>query len=64
VLLGASMSKVQPEKPLLENIDPEKREFISKLIHTSTYVAPLVASFSMASVTVAEAQNVNGSLPK
>jgi len=47
--------------PLLDNVDPEKREFIGKLIGTGAFVAPLVASFSMANVVNAEAQPVNSS---
>jgi hypothetical protein len=57
------MSKPQPDKPLLDNVDPEKREFIGKLIGTGAFVAPLVASFSMANVVNAEAAPINGSLP-
>ena len=57
------MSKVQPEKPLLDNVDPKKREFIGKLIGTGAFVAPLVASFSMANIVNAEAQVLNGSKP-
>jgi len=58
------MSKPQPEESILDNVDPEKREFIGKLIGTGAFVAPLVASFSMANMVNAEAQSVNSSLPK
>jgi len=58
------MSEPQPDMPLLDNVDPEKREFIGKLIGTGAFVAPLVASFSMANMVNAEAQSVNSSLPK
>ena len=40
---------------LLDHVDPEKREFIGKLIGTGAFVAPLVASFSMANMVNAEA---------
>jgi len=62
--MGARMSKPQPEESILDNVDPEKREFIGKLIGTGAFVAPLVASFSMANMVNAEAQSVNSSLPK
>ena len=48
---------------LLGQIDPEKREFVGKLIRTTVFAAPMVASFSLAAVTKAEAQVANGSLP-
>ena len=44
------------EKSLLDNVDPNKREFIGKLIGTSAFVAPVVASFAMANLVPAEAQ--------
>ena len=60
--LGARMSKTPQDKPLLDNVDSEKREFIGKLIGTGAFVAPLVASFSMANIVNAEAAPLNGSL--
>ena len=60
--MGVRMSKAQPEKPLLDNVDSEKREFIGKLIGTGAFVAPLVASFSMANIVNAEAAPLNGSV--
>ena len=56
------MSKTPQDKPLLDNVDSEKREFIGKLIGTGAFVAPLVASFSMANIVNAEAVPLNGSL--
>ena len=56
------MSKTPQDKPLLDNVDSEKREFIGKLIGTGAFVAPLVASFSMANIVNAEAAPLNGSL--
>jgi len=58
------MSKPQPEESILDNVDPEKRQFIGKLIGTGAFVAPLVASFSMANIVNAEALPTNGSAPK
>jgi len=55
------MSEPQPDMPLLDYVDPEKRQFIGKLIGTGAFVAPLVASFSMANIVNAEAQPVNSS---
>ena len=60
--MGVRMSKAQPEKPLLDSVDSEKREFIGKLIGTGAFVAPLVASFSMANIVNAEAAPLNGSV--
>ncbi len=40
----------QDDKPVLSKIDPEKRQFIGKLIRTTAFVAPLVASFAMDSI--------------
>ena len=57
------MSAPQPDKPLLDHVDPEKRQFIGKLIGTGAFVAPLVASFSMANIVNAEAQSINSSKP-
>jgi len=57
--MGARMPKSQPEKLLLDNVDPNKRDFISKLIGTSAFVAPVVASFAMANLVPAEAQANN-----
>jgi hypothetical protein len=37
-------------KPVLSKIDPEKRQFVGKLIRTTAFVAPLVASFAMDSI--------------
>ena len=61
--MGARMSKPRGDESLLDHVDPEKRQFIGKLIGTSAFVAPLVASFSMANMVNAEAQSINGSRP-
>jgi hypothetical protein len=47
--------------PVLSKVDPEKRQFIGKLIGTTVFVAPLVATFAMDSMTVSEAQPANQS---
>jgi hypothetical protein len=44
------MANDQENKPVLSKIDPEKRQFIGKLIGTTAFVAPLVASFATDSV--------------
>jgi hypothetical protein len=60
--MGARMSKPQADEPLLDHVDPEKRDFIGKLIGTGAFVAPLVASFSMANIVNAEAKPLNSSV--
>jgi hypothetical protein len=47
---------------VLSKIDPEKRQFIGRLIGTTAFVAPLVATFAMDSMTVSEALPANQSL--
>jgi len=59
--MGTTMSKPRRDESLLDNVDPEKRQFIGKLIGTGAFVAPLVASFSMANIVNAEAAPINGS---
>jgi len=44
--------------PVLSKIDPEKRQFIGKLIGTTAFVAPLVASFAMDNINVAAAASI------
>ena len=45
------MANEQETNPVLSKIDPEKRQFIGKLIGTTAFVAPLVASFAMDSIS-------------
>lgn len=45
------MANDQDTNPVLSKIDPEKRQFIGKLISTTAFVAPLVASFAMDSIS-------------
>ena len=59
--MGARMSKPRGDESLLDHVDPEKRQFIGKLIGTGAFVAPLVASFSMTNIVNAEAAPINGS---
>jgi hypothetical protein len=56
------MSKPQRVESLLDSVDPDKRQFIGKLIGTGAFVAPLVASFSMANIVNAEATPINSSV--
>jgi hypothetical protein len=56
------MAKEQDTKAVLDKIDPEKREFIGKLVTTTAFVAPLVASFAMDNMTVGAAAASNLSL--
>jgi hypothetical protein len=46
----------------LDKIDAEKREFIGKMVRTTAFAAPVVASFSMVGLSNAEATIANGSL--
>ena len=54
------MSKNQSD--VVSEVDPEKREFIGKLIRTTAFAAPAIASFSLAGISDADAQVANGSL--
>jgi len=54
----------QEDKPVLSKIDPEKRQFIGKLIGTTAFVAPLVASFAMDSINTSAATTVTSNVPK
>ena len=56
------MSKLPRDESILDHVDPQKRQFIGKLIGTGAFVAPLVASFSMANIVNAEAQSINSSV--
>ncbi len=52
------MANEQKINPVLDKIDPEKRQFIGKLIGTTAFVAPLVASFAMDNINVAAAASI------
>ncbi len=58
------MANDQEDKPVLSKIDPEKRQFIGKLIGTTAFVAPLVASFAMDSINTSAATTVTSNVPK
>ena len=57
-----TLSDNQENKPVLSKIDPEKRQFIGKLIGTTTFVAPLVASFAMDSINVSAVASITSNL--
>jgi hypothetical protein len=59
-----TLSDNQENKPVLSKIDPEKRQFIGKLIGTTAFVAPLVASFAMDSISTSAVAATNSNLPK
>ena len=48
---------------LLEKIDPERRSVVERILKTSAFVAPVIASFNLDGLTVsmAHAQAANGS---
>jgi hypothetical protein len=52
----------QNADPVLNRIDPSKREFMSRLIATTAFATPLVASFTIDNLTVTDALAANGSL--
>ena len=49
---------------LVSKIDPQKRQFIGKLIGTTAFVAPLVASFAMDSITTSAVAVITSNVPK
>lgn len=53
----------EPTDQLLQSVDANKREFIGKLVRTGAFIAPVVASFSMASVASTNALAANNSNP-
>ena len=52
----------QENKPVLSKVDPEKRQFIGKLISTTAFVAPLVASFAMDSINTSAVAVINSNV--
>ena len=48
--MGTRMSKPRRDESILEHVDPEKRQFIGKLIGRTAFIAPLVVSFAMDSI--------------
>jgi hypothetical protein len=58
------MTNDQEDKPVLSKIDPEKRQFIGKLIGTTAFVAPLVASFAMDSINTSAVASLTSNVLK
>ena len=56
------MRSEKNREALLSKIDPAKRAFVGKLLRTAVFAAPVVASFAMDDMAVAEALPGNGSL--
>jgi hypothetical protein len=56
------MKKDEAAESVLNEVDPQKREFIGKLIRTTAFAAPVIASFAMTGLTVADAQAANSLL--
>jgi hypothetical protein len=54
----------QENKPVLSKIDPEKRQFIGKLVRTTAFVAPLVASFAMDSINTSAVATISSNILK
>ena len=55
------MASERNADPVLNRIDPNKREFMSRLIGTTAFVAPLVVSFTIDNLAVTDALAANGS---
>ena len=58
------MTNDQEHNPVLSKIDPEKRQFIGKLIGTTAFVAPLVASFAMDSINTSAVASITSNVLK
>ena len=61
---GFAVANEENVDPVLNRIDPNKRQFIGKLIATTAFATPLVASFTMNSLSLADALPTNGSPTK
>ena len=48
--------------PLLERVEVSRRESLRKLLVTTAYSVPAVASFTLSGMSVAEAHNYGGNL--
>jgi hypothetical protein len=59
---GLSMRSQKNREALLSKIDPAKRAFVGKLLRSAAFAAPIVASFAMEDMAVADALPGNGSL--
>lgn len=46
--------------PLLQRVEISRRDSLRKLLVTTAYSVPAVASFTLAGMSVAEAQNYGG----
>ncbi len=58
------MGNDQENKPVLSKIDPEKRQFIGKMIRTTAFAAPLVASFAMDSINTSAMATITSNVLK
>jgi hypothetical protein len=56
------MKKDDVVDPILKKVDSDKRDFVGKLIGTTVFAAPIIASFSMKGLTIGDAHAAN-SLP-
>jgi hypothetical protein len=54
----------QENKPVLSKVDPEKRQFIGKLIGTTAFVAPLVVSFAMDTINTSAVAGTSSNVTK
>jgi hypothetical protein len=49
------------DRDVLDRLDPDRRDFLKKVIVASAFTVPTVASFSMDGLSVYEAHAQNGS---
>jgi hypothetical protein len=54
----------QENKPVLSKVDPEKRQFIGKLIGTTAFVAPLVVSNAMDTINTSAVAGTSSNVTK
>jgi hypothetical protein len=57
------MKKDDVADPILKKVDADKRDFLRKLIGTTAFSAPIIASFSMKGLTIADAHAADSVAP-
>lgn len=58
-----SNSNSPKDDEFLEKVDPDRRDVVRRILQTTAFAAPVVASFNLDGLTVsmAQAQTANGS---
>jgi hypothetical protein len=57
------MKKDEAAESVLNGVDPQKREFLGRLIRKTAFAAPVIASFAMTGLIVADTAAANGINP-